>query len=133
MKTSVFILFVLVLLQGISSKESINSTTEKASLIPLFIENNHFNVGLRSELLQAKKSGILSEYQFSLWVGVYGMVSGRDETGRVKFTKKISEAVTVYNRTYNTEMEKYRSSDWAFYNNKAYAGDWEIGLWQLAE
>jgi hypothetical protein len=133
MKTRVFILFVLVFLHGISGKKGIKPSKEKASVISVFIGDNSIYYGLYSDLLHAKQSGILSEYQFSIWVGAYGMIAGRKDADRMELMEGNPELGRAYEGISNAEMDVYRGSDWAFYNNHAYSGDWELGLWRLVE
>jgi len=133
MKAQLFILFFLVLLTGIPSKEKVISKKVKASLIPVILKDNLMDYGLISELLQAKQSGILSDYQFSIWMGSNGLLTGMDDGLGIKFRKAISGSGAGFVGSSIGEWNELRSSDWSFYDNHAYTSDWELGLWELAK
>jgi len=133
MKSSLFTLMVLVFLAGISCKEEIKLKRERASLIPVIIKNIRFEYGLGTELLQARQNGVLSEYQFSIWMDVYGKQIGINDAVRISFRDGMAGRVADFENVSIEELNTYRSQDWAFYDNHAYTGDWEMGLWQLIE
>lgn len=133
MKPRLFTLFFLVLLAGISSKERRKLKIGKASLVTTILNSSQIDYGLGSELLQARQSGILSDYQFIFRLGADGFIKGRDAGGNINIMEEVPETGTGYERISNAERNKYHVNDWAFYDNHAYTGDWELGLWQLAE
>jgi hypothetical protein len=123
----------LVFLTGISCKEEIKLKKERASMIPVIIENIRFEYGLGTELLQARHNGVLSEYQFSIWMDVYGKKIGINDADRISFRDGKAGMGAEFENVSIEELNTYRSQDWAFYDNHAYTGDWEMGLWQLVE
>lgn len=133
MKTCKTTLIILAFLAGFSCKEKVNLNREKASLIPAVIKNIRFDKGLGNELMQARQNGILSDYQFSIWMDVYGKQVRINDAVGINFRGAIDGLDMGFEEFSSEEFNTYQSSEWAFYDNHAYAGDWEMGLWQLVE
>lgn len=133
MKTCQTALIILAFFAGISCKEKVILKREKASFIPAIVKNIRFDKGLGTELIQARQNGILSDYQFSIWMDVYGKRIRINDAITLDFRGAIHLPGRGLEEISMEESNAYHSSQWAFYDNHAYNGDWEMGLWQLAE
>lgn len=133
MKTHLVILFFLSLSPGFSCKEGTIMNKEEASLIPFTIKDFRINNDHFSEFIRAKESGILSDYQSTIWASVIRNYAENEDAGGVTMFEAIQTFGNGFETISNNELNEYQVREWSHYENHAYQSDWELSLWHLAQ